>query len=166
MEVNRTCISFTIFSYVSSLIVTTSAFVKKGRSKMRHLKRFLKPMEIKLRSKMSHWPRIPHRYDDFHKKFFDSILIFLPRSAFLAISSLSSPAPSCSFANSCLRFRKALLYLKYQIRKINTFFRIQFNCAVKLSNKNIISTLVSKMQFCITNVKNIDCKQCGPSMTS
>ena len=39
---------------VSSLIVTTSAFVKKERSKMRHLKIFVKPMEVKLRSKMSH----------------------------------------------------------------------------------------------------------------
>ena len=29
---------------VSSLIVTTSAFVKKERSKMRHLKKFVKPM--------------------------------------------------------------------------------------------------------------------------
>ena len=40
MEVNRTCIAwFHEFSLdVSSLIVTTSAFVKKERSKMRHLK--------------------------------------------------------------------------------------------------------------------------------
>ena len=54
MEVNRACISFTNFLYdVSSLIVTTSAFVKKERSKMRHLKKFVKPMEVKLRSKMS-----------------------------------------------------------------------------------------------------------------
>ena len=29
---------------------------------MRHLKKFVKPMEIKLRSKMSHWPEIPSRY--------------------------------------------------------------------------------------------------------
>ena len=46
---------------VSSLIVT-SAFVKKKRSKMRHLKKFVKPMVVKLRSKMSHWPNIPRRY--------------------------------------------------------------------------------------------------------
>ena len=39
---------------VSSFIVTTSAFVKKENSKMRHLKKFVKPMEVKLRSKMSH----------------------------------------------------------------------------------------------------------------
>ena len=31
---------------VSSLIVTTSAFVKKKNSKMRHLKKFVKPMEV------------------------------------------------------------------------------------------------------------------------
>ena len=37
---------------VSSLIVTTSAFIKKKRSKMRPLKKFLKPIEVKLRSKM------------------------------------------------------------------------------------------------------------------
>ena len=29
---------------------------------MRNLKPFVKPMEIKLRSKMSHWPKIPHKY--------------------------------------------------------------------------------------------------------
>ena len=29
---------------------------------MRNLKKFVKPMEVKLRSKMSHWPKIPHRY--------------------------------------------------------------------------------------------------------
>ena len=54
MEVNRTCIAwFQEFSLdVSSLIVTTSAFVKKERSKMRHLKKFVKPMEVKLRSKI------------------------------------------------------------------------------------------------------------------
>jgi len=46
------------------LIVTTSAFVKKERSKMRHLKKFVKPMEVKLRKKMSHRPKIPHRYDN------------------------------------------------------------------------------------------------------
>ena len=55
--------SFHEFSLdVSSLIVTTSEFVKKEMSKMRHLKKFLKPMEVKLRSNMSHWPKIPHRY--------------------------------------------------------------------------------------------------------
>ena len=37
---------------VSSLIVTTSAFVKKKRSKMRHLKNSVKLMEVKLRSKI------------------------------------------------------------------------------------------------------------------
>ena len=26
-------------------------------------KKIVKPMEVKLRSKMSHWPKIPHRYD-------------------------------------------------------------------------------------------------------
>ena len=31
---------------VSSFIVTTSAFVKKKNSKMRHLKKFVKPMEV------------------------------------------------------------------------------------------------------------------------
>ena len=55
MEVNRACISFTNFLYdVSSLIFTTSAFVKKKRSKMRHIKNFVKPMEVKSRSKISH----------------------------------------------------------------------------------------------------------------
>ena len=29
---------------------------------MRYLKKILKPMEAELRSKMSHWPKIPHRY--------------------------------------------------------------------------------------------------------
>ena len=29
---------------------------------MRHLKNFVKPKEVKFRSKMSHWPKIPHRY--------------------------------------------------------------------------------------------------------
>ena len=38
-----------IFFRFSSLIVTTSAFVKKKSSKMRHLKKFVKPMEVKLR---------------------------------------------------------------------------------------------------------------------
>ena len=51
-----------IFFRCSSLIVTTSAFIKKKRSKMRHLKKIVLPMEVKLRSKMSHWPKIPHRY--------------------------------------------------------------------------------------------------------
>ena len=32
---------------VSSLIVTTSAFVKKKNSQKRHLKKFVKPMEVK-----------------------------------------------------------------------------------------------------------------------
>ena len=72
MEVNRACISFTNFLYdVSSLIFTTSAFVKKKRSKMRHLKKFVKPMEVKLRSKMSPWPKILHRYDINPKKIID-----------------------------------------------------------------------------------------------
>ena len=31
--------------------------------KMRHLKKFVKSMEVKLRSKMSHWPEHPRRYD-------------------------------------------------------------------------------------------------------
>ena len=31
---------------VSSLIVTTSAFVKKKNSKMRHLKKIVKPIEV------------------------------------------------------------------------------------------------------------------------
>jgi hypothetical protein len=35
---------------VSSLNVTTSAFVKKERSKMGHLKKFVKPKEVKLRA--------------------------------------------------------------------------------------------------------------------
>ena len=40
---------------VSSLIVTTSAFVKKKeRSKMRLLIIFVQPMEVKLKNKMSH----------------------------------------------------------------------------------------------------------------
>ena len=44
---NLTCIGFSNFSLdVSSLIVTASAFVEKKRSKMRHLKKFVKPMEI------------------------------------------------------------------------------------------------------------------------
>ena len=30
--------------------------------KVRHLNKFVKPMEVKLRSKISHWPKIPHRY--------------------------------------------------------------------------------------------------------
>ena len=37
---------------VSSLIATTSAFVKTERSNMGHLKKFVKPMEVKIRSKM------------------------------------------------------------------------------------------------------------------
>ena len=28
----------------------------------KHLKKFVKPMKVKLRIKMSHWPKIPHRY--------------------------------------------------------------------------------------------------------
>ena len=43
---------------VSSLIAITSAFVKQKRSKMRHLKKFVKTKGDKLRSKMSHWPKI------------------------------------------------------------------------------------------------------------
>ena len=39
---------------VSSLIVITSAFVNKERSKMRYQFFFVKAMEVKLRSKMSH----------------------------------------------------------------------------------------------------------------
>ena len=55
MQVNRN--RFHEFSLdVSSLIITTSAFVKKERSKMSHLKKFVKPMEIKQD------PKIPHRY--------------------------------------------------------------------------------------------------------
>ena len=42
-----------IFYNVSSLIFTISAFVKKKKS--------LQLMEVKLRSKMSHWPEIPRR---------------------------------------------------------------------------------------------------------
>ena len=44
---------------VSTLIVTTWPFLTKERSKMRHIKKIVKPMEVKLRSKMSHWPKIP-----------------------------------------------------------------------------------------------------------
>ena len=49
---------------VSSLIVITSAFCicKKGKVKDETSKKIVKPMEVKLRSKMSHWPKIPHRY--------------------------------------------------------------------------------------------------------
>ena len=35
---------------------------KKGKVKDETSKKFVKPMEVKLRSKMSHWPKIPHRY--------------------------------------------------------------------------------------------------------
>ena len=42
--------------------MTTSAFVKKEMPKMKHLKKFGKLMEVKLRSKMSHSPKISHRY--------------------------------------------------------------------------------------------------------
>ena len=45
MEVNRTYIGFTNFQ-------------KRERSKIRHQKKFVKPMEVKLRSKMSHWPKV------------------------------------------------------------------------------------------------------------
>ena len=52
---------------------------------MRHLKNFVKPMEVKLRSKMSHWPKIPHRYESSLIQFdrFWSILIDFDR--FLSI---------------------------------------------------------------------------------
>jgi hypothetical protein len=39
---------------VPSLIVTTSAFVKKKKVKDETSKKFVKPMEVKLRSKISH----------------------------------------------------------------------------------------------------------------
>ena len=39
---------------VSSLIVATSAFEKKGKVKDETSKKIVKPMEVKLRSKMSH----------------------------------------------------------------------------------------------------------------
>ena len=35
---------------------------KKGKVKDETSKKIVKPMEVKLRSKMSHWPKIPHRY--------------------------------------------------------------------------------------------------------
>ena len=42
-----TSIAFTNFYLdISSSIVTTSAFVKKKNSKMRHLKKIVKPMEV------------------------------------------------------------------------------------------------------------------------
>ena len=43
MEVNGTSSPFTIFLGAFSVIVTTSAFVKKKSSKMRHLKKIVKP---------------------------------------------------------------------------------------------------------------------------
>ena len=35
---------------------------KKGKIKDETFKKIVKPMEVKLRNKMSHWPKIPHRY--------------------------------------------------------------------------------------------------------
>ena len=49
-----------IFFKFSSMIVNTS-ICKKGKVKDETSKKFVKPMEIKLWSKMSHWPKIPHR---------------------------------------------------------------------------------------------------------
>ena len=76
MEVNKTCNSFTNFFSVSSLIVTTSGFVKRERSKMRHLKKFVKPNggQIKGQDVPLHWPKFPRRYGSCHFFLFQKLL--------------------------------------------------------------------------------------------
>ena len=104
----------------NSFVSQCSSFLHTSWWKKEFLNTFFEKMKQLKNFETYFWNQI---FNDFHKNcqnpsFFDSILIFLPRSAFLAISSVSSPAPSCSFANSCLRFRNALLYLKFQIKRI------------------------------------------------
>ena len=63
MEVNRTCISFTNFLYIFDCCnITICKKKRKVKDEASKKNRETYAMEVKLRSKMSHLPKIPHRY--------------------------------------------------------------------------------------------------------
>ena len=63
MEVNRTLLVSQIFFRRLIFDCYNIRICKKEKLKDETSKKCVKSMEVKLRSKMSQWPKIPHSYD-------------------------------------------------------------------------------------------------------